>query len=156
MNREVHVRICGSRGVRLPPATRPRGPGFGDRVHAALPDGAAAVADTALLGEDVSAALRPGGQIAVFRRPGERGTRPYGAPTDVSVRDIWVPEYRLARHKLDYLRGRVEQGKITLRVADVYPAADAPAAHRRLEAGGVRGRLVLDIWAPQETQEPGQ
>ncbi len=133
-----------------------RGPGFGDRVHAALPDGAAAVADTALLGEDVSAALRPGGQIAVFRRPGERGTRPYGAPTDVSVRDIWVPEYRLARHKLDYLRGLVEQGKITLRVADVYPAADAPAAHRRLEAGGVRGRLVLDIWAPQETQEPGQ
>ena len=62
----------------------------------------------------------------------------------------------LARHKLDYLRGLVEQGKITLRVADVYPAADAPAAHRRLEAGGVRGRLVLDIWAPQETQERGQ
>jgi NADPH:quinone reductase-like Zn-dependent oxidoreductase len=72
------------------------------------------------------------------------------------VRDIWVPEYRLARHKLDYLRGLVEQGRITLRVADVHPAADAPAAHRRLEAGGVRGRLVLDIWAPHETQEPGQ
>jgi len=23
MNRQVHVRICGSRGVKLPPATRP-------------------------------------------------------------------------------------------------------------------------------------
>ena len=29
--------------------------------------------------------------------------------------------------------------------ADVLPAADAPEAHRRLEAGGVRGRIVLDF-----------
>jgi hypothetical protein len=26
----------------------------------------------------------------------------------------------------------------------------------RLRRVGVRGRLVLDIWAPHETQEPGQ
>jgi NADPH:quinone reductase len=32
-----------------------------------------------------------------------------------------------------------------LRVADVLPATAAAEAHRRLEAGGVRGRLVLQF-----------
>jgi NADPH2:quinone reductase len=32
---------------------------------------------------------------------------------------------------------------LTLRVADVLPATEAARAHRRLDAGGVRGRLVL-------------
>jgi hypothetical protein len=32
---------------------------------------------------------------------------------------------------------------LTLRVADELPAAQAAEAHRRLAAGGVRGRLVL-------------
>jgi NADPH:quinone reductase-like Zn-dependent oxidoreductase len=34
-------------------------------------------------------------------------------------------------------------GKLTLRVADTYPLADAAQAHERLQAGGVRGRIVL-------------
>jgi NADPH:quinone reductase-like Zn-dependent oxidoreductase len=34
-------------------------------------------------------------------------------------------------------------GKLTLRVAETYPLADAARAHQRLEAGGLRGRLVL-------------
>ena len=34
-------------------------------------------------------------------------------------------------------------GKLTLRVAGTYPLADAARAHERLEAAGVRGRLVL-------------
>ncbi|MFI2486088.1 hypothetical protein ACH47X_04220 [Promicromonospora kroppenstedtii] len=32
---------------------------------------------------------------------------------------------------------------LTLRVAEELPAAAAVTAHRRLEAGGVRGRMVL-------------
>ncbi len=32
-----------------------------------------------------------------------------------------------------------------MRVAEVYPAKEAPQAHRRLEAGGVRGRLLLEF-----------
>jgi D-arabinose 1-dehydrogenase-like Zn-dependent alcohol dehydrogenase len=32
---------------------------------------------------------------------------------------------------------------ITLRVADTYDPAQASEAHRRLEAGGTRGRLVI-------------
>ncbi|MDT7747993.1 MAG: NADPH:quinone reductase [Pseudonocardiales bacterium] len=43
---------------------------------------------------------------------------------------------------LDRLRAQAEQGILTLRVARILPAAQA---HRLLEAGGVRGRLVLDF-----------
>jgi NADPH:quinone reductase-like Zn-dependent oxidoreductase len=32
---------------------------------------------------------------------------------------------------------------LTLRIAEVLPADHAAEAHRRLELGGVRGRLVL-------------
>ena len=34
-------------------------------------------------------------------------------------------------------------GEVRLRVAETVPAEEAAEAHRRLEAGGVRGRLVL-------------
>jgi NADPH:quinone reductase len=38
---------------------------------------------------------------------------------------------------------RPEEGNITFRVAGTYPTNHAAEAHRRLEAGGVRGRLVV-------------
>jgi NADPH2:quinone reductase len=56
-----------------------------------------------------------------------------------------VRDYGLATAALDRLRAQAETGQVTLRVADVLPAAEAAEAHRRLEAGGVRGRLVLDF-----------
>jgi len=31
-------------------------------------------------------------------------------------------------------------------VADTYPPERAADAHRRLEAGGTRGRLVIEFW----------
>ncbi|MDF1902831.1 zinc-binding dehydrogenase, partial [Mycolicibacterium smegmatis] len=40
---------------------------------------------------------------------------------------------------------QAEMGVLTLRVADVLPAEQAPKAHRMLEAGGLRGRIVLDF-----------
>ncbi|WP_196929617.1 zinc-binding dehydrogenase [Micromonospora ureilytica] len=36
-----------------------------------------------------------------------------------------------------------DSGDIPLRVADVYPFADAAAAHERLAQGGVRGSVVI-------------
>jgi NADPH2:quinone reductase len=39
----------------------------------------------------------------------------------------------------------VESGAITLRVAATYPPERASDAHRRLEAGGTRGRLVIEF-----------
>jgi NADPH2:quinone reductase len=38
-----------------------------------------------------------------------------------------------------------ETGQLTLRVARVLPAEHAAEAHRILEAGGTRGRLVLEF-----------
>src|SRR5699024_564163 len=38
-----------------------------------------------------------------------------------------------------------EDGVLTLRVAEVRPKENAAEAHRRMEAGGVRGRLVLEF-----------
>jgi NADPH:quinone reductase-like Zn-dependent oxidoreductase len=51
-------------------------------------------------------------------------------------------EYR-SQAKLETLRRFTEDGLLVLRVADVLPVAQAAEAHRRLEAGGVRGRIVL-------------
>jgi NADPH:quinone reductase-like Zn-dependent oxidoreductase len=50
-----------------------------------------------------------------------------------------------AFEKLDRLRQQVEDGQITLRVADLYPPERAADAHRRLEAGGTRGWLVIQF-----------
>lgn len=44
---------------------------------------------------------------------------------------------------LSELRDLAEAGAVTMRVASELPARDASEAHRRLEAGGVRGRQVL-------------
>ena len=44
---------------------------------------------------------------------------------------------------LDHLREQTEAGLVTLRVAATYPMERAAEAHRRLEAGGTRGRCVL-------------
>ncbi len=37
----------------------------------------------------------------------------------------------------------MDEGVLTLRVAEEYPLAGAAKAHARLAEGGVRGRLVL-------------
>ncbi|MCI2416931.1 NADP-dependent oxidoreductase [Saccharopolyspora sp. K220] len=118
-----------------------RGTGVGERFREAVPAGVAAVLDAALLGADVVPALRDGGQVAIVRRPGERGAA--AVLTGVTVRDVWVPDYQHARDKLDELRVLVERGQLSLRVAQEFPAEQAADAHRRLEAGGSRGRLVL-------------
>ncbi|MFB7600273.1 zinc-binding dehydrogenase [Streptomyces sp. NPDC056160] len=47
--------------------------------------------------------------------------------------------------RLDRLRTQAEKGELTLRVARTLPAREAVAAHRILERGGVRGRLVLEF-----------
>jgi len=96
-----------------------------------------------VLGWQIEPAIRPGGQLAILRRPGEPGVTPLSGRADLSVRDVWVPDYQLASDKLSQLSALAEQGRISMRVADVFEASRAADAHRRLEAGGLRGRLVL-------------
>lgn len=120
-----------------------RGDGVGARIRERHPGGVNAVVDAALQGDEVLTALSDGGQIAIVRRPGERGTSTLHPERGVLIRDVWVPDYTHATDKLDELRVLAEQGKVTLRVAQTFPAAEAGAAHRALEKGGNRGRLVL-------------
>ena len=121
----------------------PRGPDVGQRIRQWWPDGVDAVVDAALQGAQVVPALRDGGQIAAVRMWELTGGADLGENRGITVRDVFVPEYTHRRDKLDDLRVRAEQGELTLRVARTYPAADASDAHRALEAGGIRGRLVL-------------
>jgi len=41
------------------------------------------------------------------------------------------------------LRQQTNDGLVTLRVAATFPPEQAAEAHRRLEAGGTRGRFVI-------------
>jgi NADPH:quinone reductase-like Zn-dependent oxidoreductase len=116
-----------------------RGAGFADRVRSVVPEGVGGVVDAALLNDLVAPAVRDGGGIATLRGftgPPDRG---------VTWHPVYVRNYALAREKLDELRQLVEAGSLTLRVAKTLPSEAAPEAHRLLEAGGVRGRLVLEF-----------
>ena len=64
---------------------------------------------------------------------------------DIHFTATFVRSYAQEFEKLDRLRQQVEAGKITLRVAEVYPPERAAGAHRRFEAGGTRGRLVIQF-----------
>jgi NADPH:quinone reductase-like Zn-dependent oxidoreductase len=115
----------------------PRGAGFAAAVRDAAPEGADGVLDAALLHAAALPVLRDGAQVAAVRR--FEG----GAGRDPRVRQIWVSRYLHDAERLAALVDRVEDGTLRLRVAGELPAEHAAEAHRRLEAGGVRGRLVL-------------
>jgi NADPH:quinone reductase-like Zn-dependent oxidoreductase len=120
-----------------------RGPGVGERIRRWWPGGVDAVIDAALQGTEVVPAIRDGGQIAAVRLWELGDGADLGESRGITVRDVFVPEYKHRRDKLDGLRELAAQGELTLRVARTYAAADAADAHRALEVGGIRGRLVL-------------
>jgi NADPH:quinone reductase-like Zn-dependent oxidoreductase len=119
----------------------PRGDDFGARVREVLPDGADGLIDAALLDEHAVAAVRDGGRIATVR--GYEG--PARAERGVTFHPVFVRLYAQEQAKLDRLRQQAEDGQVTLRVARTFPADQAPEAHRTLEAGGTRGRLILEF-----------
>jgi NADPH:quinone reductase len=114
-----------------------RGYDVADRIRARFPDGVDGLADGAVQDALVLPAVKDGGAVATvrgYRGDGQRGLRMF--PTLVR---------RIAQDRaaLDRLRQQAEDGVLTLRVAETFPAEKAAEAHRKLEAGGVRGRLVL-------------
>ncbi|KAJ1682994.1 hypothetical protein LUZ63_021774 [Rhynchospora breviuscula] len=118
-----------------------RGEGFAVAVRELLPDGVDALADGALLGVDALPAVKEGGAVATIRGwDGEGSER-----DDLRFEPVFVGDYAENHDALDRLRVQAETGVLTLRVADVVRADDAAEAHRRLEAGGVRGRMVISF-----------
>ncbi len=114
-----------------------RGDDLAARIREIFPDGVDAIADTALLHDDVVPALRDTGVFVSVR-----GWK--GEPTrSIRFEAVWVFDEYHSQAKLDALRQAVEDGILTPRVAAELPAEEAAEAHRRMEAGGVRGRIVL-------------
>ncbi|MEV0081895.1 NADP-dependent oxidoreductase [Saccharopolyspora sp. NPDC050642] len=116
-----------------------RGTDVADRIRALVPDGVAGLVDGSIQTTEVVPAIADGGALAELRGwsgPAERGIR---------VHPVMAPDGITDTKGLDALRRQVEDGTLTLRVAKVLPAEEAAEAHRLLEAGGLRGRLVLDF-----------
>jgi NADPH:quinone reductase len=113
----------------------PRGPSLGDRVRAVVPGGVDAALDTALLGLDALDAVRGGGEFVAFAA----GAAPIPL-RGIRVRTVWI---RADGGHLAELAHLAENGTLPLRVAGTLPLTEAAAAHERLAAGGLRGRLVL-------------
>ena len=115
----------------------PRGEGCAAAIREAFPDGVDAVIDAALLHTTILPAVRDGGAVAAVRQfegSSERG---------ITIHHVLVRDYATNQAALAELGRLAETGRITLRVAEALPPERAAEAHRRLEAGGVRGRLVI-------------
>lgn len=114
-----------------------RGDDIATRIREVAPEGVDGLADGAVQLELAIAAVRDGGSFASVRGwdgTGERG---------IVFHKTMVRNYDRRGDLMDHLRQQVEDGVVTLRVAAVYQPEEAADAHRRLEAGGTRGRCVI-------------
>jgi NADPH:quinone reductase-like Zn-dependent oxidoreductase len=112
---------------------------FSAAVRAVEPGGVAAVFDTALLNERALAAIRDGGGLAVVRGwdgPADRG---------ITVHKVFVFSVLERGDWLLKLRSMVSEGRITLRPLDTFPPEQAAEAHARMDAGGLRGRVLIEF-----------
>jgi len=116
-----------------------RGDDLTEQILGIAPNGVPGLIDGANLDGAALAAVADGGAVATLRGwngPTERGIlihpiSSFDAATDTAL--------------FEALRDLAEAGTISLRLAEILPATAAAEAHRRLAAGGTRGRLVLDF-----------
>jgi NADPH2:quinone reductase len=105
-----------------------------DQVRSHAPGGADIAIDTSGVGAPLLSVVRDGGTFVTVAGP------PPASERDIRVERQYVAPDReqLASVVADHVAGR-----LTTRVADTLPLSRAAEAHRRLEAGGVRGKIVL-------------
>lgn len=119
----------------------PRGDDVAAQIRKVAPGGVDGLADGSFQSGVTLGALRDGGSFVSVRgwSGSERG---------IVFHKTSVREYNHRADLLDRLRQQTEAGRITLRVAATFPPQQAADAHRRLEAKGTRGRLVI-VWTAQ-------
>jgi NADPH:quinone reductase-like Zn-dependent oxidoreductase len=124
--------VRGLGATEFVPRSVSRSAPLAESVRQAVPGGVDGVLDAAVLGVRALDALRGGGTfvsvIAGAMPPPLRGTR---------VVNVWV--------RADGRRLAALIPKVTPRVADTLPLAEVAEAHRRVEKGTLRGRLVLTL-----------
>jgi NADPH:quinone reductase len=115
----------------------PRGEAMAAAVRQRFPSGIDGLVDCALLGDAAAALLRSGGVAVTVRRA--------NPITDarVTVRPISVSDRVEDHAALERVAQAWRDGVLTPRVALRLPVAAASQAHRRVEEGGLRGRVVL-------------
>ncbi len=114
----------------------PRGDDIAAQIRKVVAGGVDGLADGSFQSGLAAGAVRDGGAFASVRgwSGNERG---------ITFHKTSVRDYNHRADLLDRLRQQIEEGRITLRVAATFAAERAAEAHRRLEAKGTRGRLVL-------------
>jgi NADPH:quinone reductase len=114
-----------------------RGDDAAQRIRELVPEGVDGLIDGAVIGSAILPAIRDGGGLAAVR--GFEGETERG----ITIHQVRVAEYAQNQGALEKLGQLVGQGKLTLRVAETFPPERVADAHKKLEAGGVRGRLVI-------------
>ncbi len=115
-----------------------RGAEFVSAVREASPDGVDGLYDTALLGRDVFGAIKDGGGMVVVR--GWDGSEP---ERDIQIHPVMVSEVLDRTDWLEELRQIAGDGGIQLRVVGEYPPERVAEAQQVMDAGGLRGRVVI-------------
>ena len=115
----------------------PRGENIAKKIKEVFPNGVDGIADGALLNEKAIDAVKDNGSFTSVR--GFKGE----PQRNINFTATWVSEYDCNFEKLDELRQQVEDGLLTLRVADTVSPENASEAHKRLDGGGTRGRMVI-------------
>jgi NADPH:quinone reductase-like Zn-dependent oxidoreductase len=113
-----------------------RSENVGASVRRVVPGGVDGALDAAMIGISALDGVRDGGAfvaVAAGAAPAPlRGTR---------VHNVWI---RTDAPRLAELAALVDARRLTPRVAAAQPLVAVAAAHERLSAGGVRGRIVLE------------
>jgi NADPH:quinone reductase-like Zn-dependent oxidoreductase len=116
----------------------PRGASMSAAVRELHPEGVHGLVDAARIGPEATAVVREGGTFVSVRRSDATDER-------LRCRYVAVPDHVTDTAALERLAGLVSAGRLTPRVAMRLPMDQAPEAHRLLEKGGLRGRVVLDL-----------
>lgn len=115
----------------------PRGEDFSKHVRELVASGVDGLVDGAVLESAAVPAVKDGGQVASLRGYADASSR------GIVFHAVMAGQHIRDRLTLERLRLQAESGQLKARICETFPADRAVDAHRRLDQGGNRGRIVL-------------
>lgn len=116
-----------------------RGPHIAQAIRALHPLGVDAAVDASLQGPETVRAIRDGGLLVAVRSCSHSYER------DIEVVSVMVAKYARDKTRLERLRVLIGSGVLTPRVSGIFAPEEIVEVHRRMEVGGVRGRLMISF-----------